>query len=104
MGHPEEHDAHGLREAKIGELWERGQISVAEEHIATEISLRVLALQREAQRVARSKNSLVSRWTRVWVLNQTGSTATASGSISRCSQSHSVADPPLMPVHGQWWP
>ena len=36
----------------IGELWERGRISVADEHIATEISIRVLALQREAQRVA----------------------------------------------------
>jgi methanogenic corrinoid protein MtbC1 len=35
----------------IGELWERGQFSIAEEHIATEITLRVLALQREAQRV-----------------------------------------------------
>jgi methanogenic corrinoid protein MtbC1 len=39
----------------IGELWERGVISVADEHIATEISLRVLALQREAQRVARAR-------------------------------------------------
>ena len=36
----------------IGELWERGQLSIAEEHIATEITVRVLALQREAQRVA----------------------------------------------------
>ena len=36
----------------LGALWERGEISVADEHIATEISLRVLALQREAQRVA----------------------------------------------------
>ena len=36
----------------IGELWERGDISVADEHLATEISLRVLALQREARRVA----------------------------------------------------
>lgn len=36
----------------VGALWERGEISVADEHIATEISLRVLALQREAQRVA----------------------------------------------------
>jgi len=36
----------------VGELWERGEISVADEHVATEISLRVLALQREAQRVA----------------------------------------------------
>jgi methanogenic corrinoid protein MtbC1 len=39
----------------IGELWERGQISIAEEHIATEITVRVLALQREAQRVARDR-------------------------------------------------
>jgi methanogenic corrinoid protein MtbC1 len=36
----------------VGRLWERGEISVAEEHLATEISLRVLALQREAQRTA----------------------------------------------------
>ena len=39
----------------IGELWERGEITVADEHIATEISLRVLALQREAQRVANAR-------------------------------------------------
>lgn len=36
----------------VGELWQRGEISVADEHVATEISLRVLALQREAQRTA----------------------------------------------------
>ena len=40
------------REEMIGELWERGEISVGDEHLATEISLRVLALQREAVRVA----------------------------------------------------
>jgi methanogenic corrinoid protein MtbC1 len=40
---------------RIGDLWERGEISVADEHIATEISLRVLALQREAQRVAQTR-------------------------------------------------
>jgi MerR family transcriptional regulator, light-induced transcriptional regulator len=34
----------------IGEMWEMGKISVADEHLATEISIRVLALQREAQR------------------------------------------------------
>jgi MerR family transcriptional regulator, light-induced transcriptional regulator len=34
----------------VGDLWERGEITVADEHRATEISLRVLALQREAQR------------------------------------------------------
>ena len=39
----------------VGDLWERGEISVADEHIATEISIRVLALQREAQRVARTR-------------------------------------------------
>ena len=36
----------------VGDLWERGEITVADEHIATEISIRVLALQREAERVA----------------------------------------------------
>ena len=39
----------------VGELWERGKISVAEEHIATEITVRVLALQREVQRVEQSR-------------------------------------------------
>jgi methanogenic corrinoid protein MtbC1 len=39
----------------VGELWERGEISVADEHIATEISIRVLALQREAQRVVEAR-------------------------------------------------
>src|SRR5258705_8966248 len=41
----------------IGDLWEKGEISVADEHIATEISLRVLALQREAQRFAGNRGS-----------------------------------------------
>jgi MerR family transcriptional regulator, light-induced transcriptional regulator len=36
----------------VGDLWERGEISVADEHLATEISIRVLALQREAERLA----------------------------------------------------
>jgi methanogenic corrinoid protein MtbC1 len=36
----------------VGELWQRKEISVAEEHIATEISIRVLTLQREAARLA----------------------------------------------------
>ena len=40
---------------RVGELWEQGNISVAEEHLATEIVIRVLALQREAQRVARER-------------------------------------------------
>ncbi len=39
----------------IGELWQRGEISVADEHIATEISIRVLTLQREARRVASAR-------------------------------------------------
>jgi MerR family transcriptional regulator, light-induced transcriptional regulator len=39
----------------VGDLWERGEITVADEHLATEISLRVLALQREAERVAVSR-------------------------------------------------
>jgi methanogenic corrinoid protein MtbC1 len=41
----------------VGELWERGEISVADEHIATEICIRVLALQREVRRVARQRRS-----------------------------------------------
>jgi len=39
----------------VGELWERGEITVADEHLATEISIRVLALQREAQRLAETR-------------------------------------------------
>jgi MerR family transcriptional regulator, light-induced transcriptional regulator len=34
----------------IGEKWALGEISVADEHLASEIALRVLALQREAYR------------------------------------------------------
>ncbi len=40
---------------RVGELWEQGELSVAEEHIATEIATRVVALQREARRVATSR-------------------------------------------------
>jgi methanogenic corrinoid protein MtbC1 len=36
----------------VGDLWERGLLSVADEHLATEISIRVLALQREAFRAS----------------------------------------------------
>jgi MerR family transcriptional regulator, light-induced transcriptional regulator len=43
----------------VGELWERGEITVADEHIATEISIRVLALQREAARVASARTEQV---------------------------------------------
>jgi methanogenic corrinoid protein MtbC1 len=39
----------------VGELWRRGDITVAEEHLATEISIRVLTLQREARRVVRGR-------------------------------------------------
>lgn len=39
----------------IGDLWARGEITVADEHLATEISLRVVALQREAHRTMRSR-------------------------------------------------
>ncbi|MDA0171992.1 B12-binding domain-containing protein [Solirubrobacter taibaiensis] len=35
----------------IGDLWQRGEITVADEHLATEITLRVLALEQEARRV-----------------------------------------------------
>jgi len=41
----------------VGELWERGEITVADEHLATEISIRVLALQREAKRVAGARSA-----------------------------------------------
>jgi len=41
----------------VGELWQRGEITVADEHIATEISLRVLALQREARRTAGARGA-----------------------------------------------
>ena len=41
----------------VGDLWERGEISIADEHLATEISLRVLALQREAQRLSDSRSN-----------------------------------------------
>ena len=39
----------------IGELWEKGEISIADEHLATEIAIRVLALQREAERVVEAR-------------------------------------------------
>ena len=39
----------------VGDLWERGEISVADEHLATEISVRVLTLQREAERTAAAR-------------------------------------------------
>jgi methanogenic corrinoid protein MtbC1 len=39
----------------IGEKWAMGEISIADEHLASEIALRVLALQREAQRNRRRR-------------------------------------------------
>ncbi|MGO9974702.1 MAG: B12-binding domain-containing protein [Solirubrobacteraceae bacterium] len=39
----------------ISDLWLRGEMSVADEHIANEISIRCLALQREAERVAHGR-------------------------------------------------
>lgn len=41
---------------RIGLLWERGEISVAHEHLATQITVRVLALLRELFRVARGRS------------------------------------------------
>lgn len=50
--------APAMRE--MGELWKRGDITVADEHLATDISFRVLAMQREAFRVAdRRKGKVV---------------------------------------------
>ena len=37
---------------RVGDLWEEGSLSVADEHLATQITLRVLALERETLRVA----------------------------------------------------
>ena len=34
----------------VGELWERGELTIADEHLATEITVRVLVLQRELMR------------------------------------------------------
>jgi len=41
----------------VGDLWAAGRISVADEHLATSISIRAMALQREAFRVARERAS-----------------------------------------------
>ena len=41
----------------VGDLWESGNISIGQEHLATSISLRVLTLQREAFRLARQRSS-----------------------------------------------
>ena len=41
---------------KIGLLWERGEIGVGHEHLATQIALRVLAMLRELFRVTRGRS------------------------------------------------
>jgi methanogenic corrinoid protein MtbC1 len=43
----------------VGDFWEAGELTVAEEHLATEIALRVIALQREAFRVVRRRPGVV---------------------------------------------
>jgi methanogenic corrinoid protein MtbC1 len=52
-------DDHVIRPALqlVGDLWAEGDLTIAEEHLATAISLRVLTLQREAFRVARQRAS-----------------------------------------------
>ncbi len=39
----------------IGDLWARGEITVADEHLATEICVRILVLEDELDRVARTR-------------------------------------------------
>ncbi len=41
----------------IGDAWKREEIGIADEHLATDISLRMIALQRESFRVARRRSS-----------------------------------------------
>ena len=50
---------HVIRPALVlvGDLWADGRITIADEHLATSSSVRVLALQREAFRVARERAS-----------------------------------------------
>jgi methanogenic corrinoid protein MtbC1 len=43
--------------ALVGDLWADGRIGIAEEHLATAISMRAIALQREAFRMARQRAS-----------------------------------------------
>lgn len=52
-------DDHVIRPALVlvGDLWADGHLSIVEEHLATSISRRVVALQREAFRVARQRSS-----------------------------------------------
>lgn len=41
----------------VGDAWKREEIGIADEHLATDISLRMIALQRESFRVARKRSS-----------------------------------------------
>ena len=41
----------------VGDRWARGEIGAADEDLATDISMRMIALQREAFRVARKRSS-----------------------------------------------
>jgi MerR family transcriptional regulator, light-induced transcriptional regulator len=41
----------------VGDLWAEGHITVAEEHLATSITMRVVTLEREAFRVARRRGA-----------------------------------------------
>ena len=51
-------DDHVIRPAlqMVGDLWADGHISVAQEHLATSITMRVLVLQREVFRLARQRS------------------------------------------------
>lgn len=42
---------------EIGRLWQHGVVGVAEEHLATHITMRVLALQRESFRLAAKRST-----------------------------------------------
>jgi MerR family transcriptional regulator, light-induced transcriptional regulator len=47
----------GASMRRVGELWEDGTMTIADEHLATQITLRVVALEREAFRVARGRGA-----------------------------------------------
>ena len=47
----------GPAQQMVGDLWAEGHISIAQEHLATSITMRVLVLQREAFRLARERSS-----------------------------------------------
>ena len=45
---------------RVGDLWEAGELSIAEEHLATEIAMRGVALEREMYRVVRRRTGTVA--------------------------------------------